>query len=891
MLDTASPIMASPLDEDDDTEWPTMSPTSESQTIPPATGSLAAAILPPDDDDDDASSLSTTWPSSPNPTTFLVKATDDVIDLYQGTRQVFIGVLDNDTGSNLFVHAITSQPTNGQCSVSLSRSEIVFILNESTFMGSEQCSYETCNDKGSCDTAIVRVNIGLAPSAYPSSSLSPTISTSLLPTLGPQCEGSNPQVCGCASVRQADYRGNIGTTASGKECIRWDETQDRPQNYPGADLRDNNYCRNPRWSRVQNRLVSLRAPIFPNQIHRAYCYKEDGLREDCDIPYCFPLAPKCSSLLDQESQAACAYHQCAAGSEYELDDHIAPVRAKVKPDCHCEFEVWDCQFGSKECSPDWLPIVPPENQALMQDYECCVNKLNDSNSIATEASCDCLIKPECEAGDPAKCVDFADYCCDENDQQCKCESKTKACRLALESDVEEVSAMALSYCDSGSDACCGENDYGVGLCTCDYWEQLCTDFPNAELTAYYDEFNYNMSTTACSEASTFCCSSDPSNDNCKCDLLTYAVQTLGYEDSKDEADSSCIRTKTPKEPPYQCDGINLQVCGLESIYNETGGLYWYNNTGWITKQDHCSWFGITCDEEDYVIEINLPSNNIAGEFPSNSLSNLYNLQRLLLGNNSLHGTMAGTSLKLEDIGGSVTDTSLFFNLRDLTHVDLSQNNLSGEVDVLFAPALQYVNFSHNNFTSINSFKKFKRSHQTLTICDVSNNFINTSASDLMKSSPPNIEQLIVSNNVIHGPLPTTLEELANLRIFNMSMNSLSGEISDFSNSYPNLQVLDLSDQGSSSAGLVGNIPESLANLPFLSTLNLGGNQLSSIIPPVLGNMGQLRVLNLSSNKLSQPIPKELGKLGEFAHIICACCRSMTLILHLPAFTAMCPSRS
>ena len=193
-------------------------------------------------------------------------------------------------------------------------------------------------------------------------------------------------------------------------------------------------------------------------------------------------------------------------------------------------------------------------------------------------------------------------------------------------------------------------------------------------------------------------------------------------------------------------------------------------------------------------------------------------------------------------------------------MDLSQNNLSGEVDVLFAPALEYVNFSHNNFTSINSFKKFKKSHKTLIVCDVSHNSINASASELMTNVPPNIEQLTLSSNLIQGPLLTSsLEVLANLRRFDMSMNSLSGDLPDFSNSYPNLQVLDLSEQ--ISEGLVGNIPESLANLPFLSTLNLAGNQLSNIIPQVLGNMGQLRVLNLSNNKLSEAIPKELGKLG------------------------------
>jgi len=318
----------------------------------------------------------------------------------------------------------------------------------------------------------------------------------------------------------------------------------------------------------------------------------------------------------------------------------------------------------------------------------------------------------------------------------------------------------------------------------------------------------------------------------------------------------------------------------------------------MSEEDRCNWFGITCDEEGYVIEINLPNNNLTGTFPADSLSSLYKLQRLLLNNNALHGIMARIFDKNADYDDDtnyeewVTDASLFFNLRDLTYVDLSQNNLSGEVDVLFAPALQYTNFSHNNFTSINSFKKFKRSQQTLTVCDVSHNFINTSATDLMKHVPTNIEQFIMSSNLIHGSLLTSsLEELASLRRFDMSMNSLSGELPDFSNVYPNLQVSDLSDQGGST-GLVGNIPESLANLPFLSTLILGGNLLSGVVPPVLGNMGQLRVFNVSSNKLSQTIPKELGKLGELAHIIYAFFRVMNLILLTCYFTTIpYPSRS
>jgi len=65
----------------------------------------------------------------------------------------------------------------------------------------------------------------------------------------PQCKYGWPSECGCAEVQQADYRGDVAVTKSGKECQRWDSqtphnhsrTRER---YPNAGLVDN-YCRNP----------------------------------------------------------------------------------------------------------------------------------------------------------------------------------------------------------------------------------------------------------------------------------------------------------------------------------------------------------------------------------------------------------------------------------------------------------------------------------------------------------------------------------------------------------------------------------------------------------------------------------------------------------------------
>ena len=115
----------------------------------------------------------------------LVIAVDDPISLQSGTIEAFIAVLENDTGSNLIVRAITSQPTNGQCSISLSRSEVVYVPNDTTFVGSDQCTYETCDDEEDCDTAIVRINIGSGGEANPSTSISPPSPLTPIPTYAP----------------------------------------------------------------------------------------------------------------------------------------------------------------------------------------------------------------------------------------------------------------------------------------------------------------------------------------------------------------------------------------------------------------------------------------------------------------------------------------------------------------------------------------------------------------------------------------------------------------------------------------------------------------------------------------------------------------------------------
>ncbi|HVT04509.1 MAG TPA: hypothetical protein VHL58_14170 [Thermoanaerobaculia bacterium] len=101
------------------------------------------------------------------------------------------------------------------------------------------------------------------------------------------------------------------------------------------------------------------------------------------------------------------------------------------------------------------------------------------------------------------------------------------------------------------------------------------------------------------------------------------------------------------------------------------------------------------------------------------------------------------------------------------------------------------------------------------------------------------------NNLVGGPLPPSLGNLAQLLI------------------------LDLAPlvQGSPSRNRIsGSIPVELGSLAQLQYLRLFGNQLTGSIPPELGRLAQLRQLLLYFNRLTGGIPPELGKLNQLGYL-------------------------
>jgi len=90
-------------------------------------------------------------------------------------------------------------------------------------------------------------------------------------------EGSTPvEACGTDMFNQADYRGTISVTQSGKPCQKWSDQLPHAhtrttENYPDSGLGDHNSCRNPNG----------------DSMNRAWCYTTTATTwEYCNVPNC-----------------------------------------------------------------------------------------------------------------------------------------------------------------------------------------------------------------------------------------------------------------------------------------------------------------------------------------------------------------------------------------------------------------------------------------------------------------------------------------------------------------------------------------------------------------------------------------------------------------------------
>lgn len=258
----------------------------------------------------------------------------------------------------------------------------------------------------------------------------------------------------------------------------------------------------------------------------------------------------------------------------------------------------------------------------------------------------------------------------------------------------------------------------------------------------------------------------------------------------------------------------------------------------------CSFVGINCTNNSMISELRLGRRSLDGSIDISTIGALRELTYLDLSGNNLTGQIP------EDV----------WNSSNLQHLDLSANDFSGVISsALWRLAnLTYVNLSSNSFRGQINISKSPRPYPLRTL-DLSGNQIGGFLSASLCSTFQNLFELNISSNRI---LSGNFSQCTNLSILNASFNNLSGAILADVFRVTSLTSLDLKQND-----LSGNVP-SLGGLKNLTFLDLSFNYLTGNFSQAVVDLpAKLLDLNVSYNNLTVFLdPIEIEKFGESAFL-------------------------
>ncbi|KAJ3092292.1 hypothetical protein HK100_006976 [Physocladia obscura] len=125
----------------------------------------------------------------------------------------------------------------------------------------------------------------------------------------------------------------------------------------------------------------------------------------------------------------------------------------------------------------------------------------------------------------------------------------------------------------------------------------------------------------------------------------------------------------------------------------------------------------------------------------------------------------------------------------------------------------------------------------------------------------NAYYIILSDNLLSGPIPPEISLCSKALVIELSLNSLSGHIPREISLCRNLARLSLSGNS-----LSGPIPPEICTLVDLEDLYLGFNDLSGPIPEDIGSLTKLKKLDLTKNNLSGHLPDSITRLVELERL-------------------------
>ncbi|KAI6680734.1 hypothetical protein NL676_034615 [Syzygium grande] len=297
---------------------------------------------------------------------------------------------------------------------------------------------------------------------------------------------------------------------------------------------------------------------------------------------------------------------------------------------------------------------------------------------------------------------------------------------------------------------------------------------------------------------------------------------------------------------------------------------------WTAEANFCEWIGVVCsNRRQRVMALDLSHGSIPRDMDS-----LQKLQELYLGSNNLTGMIPRTISKVpEEV----------FNISSLQVLSLRGNSLSGSLlpsSELSLPNLEILILSDNGFggnflqyiSKFSSLIRFDAGKNQLSgpiptslgnlknlklFAVASNQLIGeTDGSELgfisALSNCQSLEILILEGNLLRGSIPESIRNLSSsLQFLFAPYCQIRGHIHGEMGFLKNLTFLELSDKD-----IVGNIPSSIGGLKSLQRLHLDNNHLEGRIPNEICNFTSLGELLRRQNRISGSIPNCIGNLSR-----------------------------
>ena len=249
---------------------------------------------------------------------------------------------------------------------------------------------------------------------------------------------------------------------------------------------------------------------------------------------------------------------------------------------------------------------------------------------------------------------------------------------------------------------------------------------------------------------------------------------------------------------------------------------WDSSRGWLTYNDECDWYGVGCDDQNMVTDLDLDKNDLTGKLPPEVAHLANSLISLNIESNFFYNR-------------GEEETNFFGKLTNLRYLYMKDTLVQNEG----------IPTSFGLLTNLREL-------------DCSYSLLHGPLHPQVFENLHDLKYLEISGNSIEGPLPSTLTALPRLKYFYAVQSDLQAVDLDFLIGMPSIIETWLDRN----PNLTGSIPASIGTVSTLESLSVTRCGLTGAIPTQLGLLTDMQQMWLYRNNLFGTIPTELGFLTD-----------------------------